>query len=280
MMTPRYAYSQKLKIFVSGASGFLGQQVLLQSDVEDWTSMEPELIPEYSTIIHLAADVSGSDESLVSNIILDTKIVDIACDTNSRLIYASGNHLYPFGLDFTNEDTLKPVGNYALSKFVGEKIATTKMSNNLFICRLADVFGPGQKHGNLFKAIENSLLNKVAITQIGSGSKRRTYMHVTDAALALLWLSKFNLELDNQCPIILNLGYPDSATVQEILRLVSENSNIQIQFQELSEDLSWSDIRTMKTAKFPDDVLNFKSFREALVSYIDEITNKKTTKDI
>lgn len=269
----RNMFSAQTGIFLTGATGFLGGAVMDASNAADWQPLALGDVPEGTNIIHLAANVSGTNGSLAENIALDLEIVDLADRTRGRLVYASGNHLYPFALNCRVGDTLRPVGNYALSKYVGELLVADRLGSRGTICRLPDIFGVGQRHGNFFRALEQALRVGSEIQQFGSGMKRRTYLHVDDAAAAMVWFADQTDELSDGSSRIWNLGYTDSASVVEILDFVSAISGLPKNYVSIDQDESWRDVRTMDVVRFPNQIFKFESFRDALSGYVQQLVN-------
>jgi nucleoside-diphosphate-sugar epimerase len=274
----RTVFSPSLQTVVTGATGFLGRNVLSVSGQSDWTPVDISETPEAASIIHLGANVSGTQDSLAENTSLDKEVIDVAREKKAHLIYASTNNVYALALECSPLDRVSPVGPYAIAKYVGELATDTSLGASADICRLADIFGVGQRHGNFFRALESALANRTELVQFGSGEKRRTYIHVQDAARVMLWLGQQRPDADTGHARVWNVGYPDSATVAEILRLVADESGLPLRQQHFDDDESWRDMRTMKVARFPESVMRWASFREALSDYVRDLMTTTSSK--
>jgi nucleoside-diphosphate-sugar epimerase len=273
----RIVFSPALQTVVTGATGFLGRNVVAVSGQSDWRPLEISDMPVDAVIIHLGANVSGTQESLAENVSLDQKMIDVSRERNARLIYASTNNVYAHALECSPLDRVSPVGPYAIAKCAGEMAINSSLGASADICRFADVFGVGQRHGNFFRAIEAAVADLTELQQVGAGAKRRTYIHVQDAARVLLWLARQRPDADTGHSRVWNVGYPDSATVAEILRLVADESGLPLRQQHLDDDESWKDMRTMKVARFPERVMQWASFREALADHVRDLMTTTTS---
>jgi len=274
----RIVFSPALKTVVTGATGFLGRTVVALSGQSDWSPLDISDTPVDAAIIHLGANVSGTHESLAENVSLDQHVIDVAGEKNARLIYASTNNVYAHALECSPLDRVSPVGPYAIAKCAGEMAINSSLGASAEICRFADVFGVGQRHGNFFRAIEAAVANLSELQQFGAGAKRRTYIHVEDAARVLLWLGQQRPDADTGHTRVWNVGYPDSATVAEILRLVADESGLLLREQQVDGDESWRDMRTMKVARFPESVMRWANFREALSDYVRDLMTTTSVK--
>ena len=123
--------------------------------------------------------------SISTNIIGTSNIVKICSQFNIKLIYFSTNYVYPGNKgDYSENDPVLPINNYALSKFGGE--CAVQMYKNSLILRICMTEKPFV-HKKAFKDVvmnfmyheelaENllKLINKKGIINIG-GPKQTVY---------------------------------------------------------------------------------------------------------
>ena len=264
----RNVYSSRLGILLTGATGFVGRAVQEVSGVTDWSEATLESLPPHSVIIHLGAHVSDTPEARDTNRRLDTEVVRAASSTGSRLIYASTNNVYGLARDCETTDALHPAGDYAQSKVDGESLVRSELGAAGEICRIPDVFGVGQRHGNFFRAIETSVQEGSPLMQFGAGAKLRTYIRVDDLARVLLWLVGHPPEATESETRVWNLGYGDSKTVAEIVATVAQETGLPVEHRDVPGDTSAQDVRTLRVTPLPEGTLAFPTCDAALRDYV------------
>lgn len=267
----RCQYSPSLRVAITGATGFIGKNLIGVFASDDFECCVIEEVPDGATIIHLAADVSPTREALLENAACDTFLVELANQKHRGLVYASGNNVYPFAVECRVSEYPRANDYYALSKILGEKLVSEWARIPSVTVRIADVFGGGQRHGNFFKAIEHSVRTGGPLQQYGKGLKRRTYIHVRELCEMLKFISQHCLECVRPGGEVLNLGYADSASVAEILQIVSELTGVEILARTLDSDRSEFDVRTMFISPLNGYVPCWGGFREALTAYVEQI---------
>lgn len=273
-MDLRCKYSPSLGVAVTGSTGFIGSQLLNTFKVADFKAIPVELIEDAAVIIHLAADVSSTRHAMLTNIAIDTFLLEVVNQKHKGLIYASSNNIYPYALDCRINEFPRCNDHYAASKIFGEKIYSEWTKVPTVSVRIADVFGVGQRHGNFFKAIERSIQTEASLQQYGRGLKRRTYIHIQELCESLKFIALHGLE-DRQPSRSVNLGYADSASIAEILDMVSELTCLTITNIPLEVEKSQFDVRTMQPSLLNGYTPCWGSFREALSAYVDKIKSKK-----
>jgi nucleoside-diphosphate-sugar epimerase len=265
----RSYYSSEHNIVVTGSTGYVGRNLLAAYGRSGFVPVGIESVFN-ATIVHLAADVTSSRDALLTNIDIDTYVLDIANSNNNALIYASSNNVYPYALDCRVNETLRCHDYYSTSKVTGELLIRDLAKTPYLIIRIGDVFGLGQKHGNLFKAIEQSLMHGKQLALIGKGNKLRSYIHIKELVRMIMHLaSKMRgRSCENR---ILNLGYHDALWVYEILSTVSDLTSLEIVQIDQPERTAECDIRTMSVSVLDGYVPLWNSFHSALSNYVSEI---------
>ena len=163
--------ARKLKILVTGASGFVGRSFVQRFAERDdlrlvGVARRPMSMSNYisldltqgldipfqpDVVVHAAAQVSpwGRKKDFFANNVLATEQVINFCRRNSlpRLIYLSSSSVYYKDkpqLDLTEESTIGPefINEYAATKYAGEKLVK-EYTGEYVILRPRAVFGPG-----------------------------------------------------------------------------------------------------------------------------------------
>jgi nucleoside-diphosphate-sugar epimerase len=270
-MDVRCRYSSLLRVAITGGSGFIGSRLERAFGESYFESKAIESIDDGCVVIHLSADVSPTRDAFLSNIATDTWLLELVNERHLGLIYASGNNVYPHAINCRVYDSCRFNDYYAASKIVGESLVTEWAKVPFAVVRIADVFGVGQRHGNLFKAIERSVRARAPLELHGRGLKRRTYIHVDELCNLLKFLATESRL--STCPqSCINVGYHDSATVLEILDWVSSLTGLEISIRAINaEDESCLDVRTMSPTVLPGYTPIFDSFKASLSHYLDEI---------
>jgi len=204
-----------MNVVLTGATGFLGMEVhkclsasghhvvtvsrrdlchdryvvldLARGTLE---SFRKKLLPA-DAIIHLAADVDfcrGFSSQLYEvNTISSILLALVAEETNAQFVFTS-----TAGVAGAAKSTISissevyPDTPYALSKWVAER-AIHSIARDSTILRFGGIFGlNGPAHLGLNATIAKAL-EKELPTLRGSGSGKRNYIYVKDAARAVLW---------------------------------------------------------------------------------------------
>lgn len=266
-------YSPKQRVAITGATGFIGSQLVDAFGSNDFESTAFESIGSGAVVVHLAADVSPTREAMLTNIAADSWLLEIVNQKHKGLVYASSNNVYPYALDCRIDELPRCNDYYSASKILGEKLVSEFAKVPAVSIRIADVFGLGQRHGNFFKAIEQAVRMRMPLKQYGQGLKRRTYIHVHELCEMLKFITLHGLKI-SQPGTVLNLGYSDSSSVKEIINMVAGLSGSLVNEIHLEVDNSGIDVRTMRVSALDGYKPCWGSFREALAAYVDEIQSE------
>ncbi|WP_370279664.1 NAD-dependent epimerase/dehydratase family protein [Pontibacterium sp.] len=167
-------------VCVSGYRGYIGSKFISQ---RPGRVVNLSNVPAGTTLLHLAARADlGADSvsTLSANIILDANVIETVAKNGLKLVYSSTNNVYPLKLNCKVGDEARPDGGYSLSKFIGESMCAGLESREYTVIRIADVFGAGQRHGNFFRAIENSLKNGTVFNLSSKSFKVRSYIYIDE----------------------------------------------------------------------------------------------------
>lgn len=269
-MNLRCKYSARHGIAVTGSTGYVGSKLLESFETPDFVDADFGSLPTGSLIVHLASNMNNTASALTENVLIDSFVLEEVNNKHRGLVYASTNNVYTYALNCRTTDNLRCNDYYSASKVMGEKLFEDMMQAPYVSVRIADVFGIGQKHGNFFKALEQSVRQKTSIMQYGAGHKRRTFIHITDLVQLLKWIATDGFDLATTIRVI-NTGYTDSASVAEIVTLAADMTQLEVTCKNIENDRSAFDIRTMTPTFLPGYSPHWDSFKNAFTGYVEEI---------
>jgi len=151
-------------------------------------------------------------------------------EINKIIFISSGGAVYgDYKNFFSEEDELKPISYYGLSKLILEQIIkfhsmTQNLNYNIF--RVSNPFGDFQNifsNQGLIGTLIIRSLKKEYVTIWGDGSNIRDYIPVE--VLCEYIFSLFKLNLNNQ---VINLASGSSYSINDIIKIINEMSNEEI----------------------------------------------------
>ncbi len=237
-----------MTILVTGSSGFVAQSLIpklekLGFDVIglDWKNGEHtriihdiskslEIEDDIDVVIHLAARLEhekcSKEEFFKTNVDGTEQVLNLAHSKNAYFIYVSTTAIYGSPeCPITENTPIDPNGDYALTKWNGEKICKKYENNGLEVTIIRS--GPilGQRRLGIYKTIFKNLQNNSSIPILGDGDNRLSLVHVEDLVDFLIYLRK------NKKPrLAVNFGgkIPGSVNqiIQELIRYGQSKSKI------------------------------------------------------
>jgi len=225
-----------LTILVTGSSGFVAQSLIpklekLGFDVIglDWKNGEHtriihdiskslEIEDDIDVVIHLAARLEhekcSKEEFFKTNVDGTEQVLNLAHSKNAYFIYVSTTAIYGSPeCPITENTPIDPNGNYALTKWNGEKICKEYENNGLEVTIIRS--GPilGQRRLGIYKTIFKNLQNNSSIPILGDGDNRLSLVHVEDLVDFLIYLGK------NKKPrLTVNFGGKIPGSVNQIIQ--------------------------------------------------------------
>ena len=225
-----------MTILVTGSSGFVAQSLIpklekLGFDVIglDWKNGEhTKIIHDISksleiedgidVVIHLAARLEhekcSKEEFFKTNVDGTEQVLNLAHSKNAYFIYVSTTAIYGSPeCPITENTPIDPNGDYALTKWNGEKICKEYENNGLEVTIIRS--GPilGQRRLGIYKTIFKNLQNNSSIPILGDGDNRLSLVHVEDLVDFLIYLGK------NKKPrLTVNFGGKIPGSVNQIIQ--------------------------------------------------------------
>lgn len=210
-------------ILLTGASGFIGQQLLKRlvslygpENVIALTSQPIEICKyvlhsnyrfskeifisngfhEISTIIHAGAFTpkSGSDanniEKCISNISNTAKLLNAELPSLNKVIFLSTIDVYGADNPIHEQSPVSPISLYGYSKLFCEQLIEKWADQHSKICqvlRVGHVYGPGEEeYKKLIPELMRRLINGKNITLYGEGHEIRSFIFISDIIDAII----------------------------------------------------------------------------------------------
>jgi len=242
----KVAYIEDYELVITGYNGYIGSSIIneFRKLNKKFVLLPIKNIKNCNCFIHLAANVNNDLDTFKRNLELDLEVIKYCDKTKCYLIYASGNNVYPkmVGCDISTHFNINDY--YSASKIVTELLLNSLFSFNYTILRIADVFGSGQRHGNFFKSIEQSIKNRSELFLYGRGLKIRNYIYIKDLVNLIFYFIK---ERQNGT---YNVCYDEPLSIYQIIQKISILSGLKIKYVDYPIENELLDIRTMKPSKF------------------------------
>lgn len=204
------------------------------------------------------------DERKISN--MNNLIFDLTCPfCNTGLTISKS----------TEDDELKPVSTYGITKQVQEQILKMVAQNtglNYAILRLQNVYGAGQSDLNPYTGVINTfskmILQKQDINLYEDGQMLRNFINVKDVADVII--ETINLITEREINSTINVGAEESITLEEMLHVIADVANLKLHFH-TSGDYRIGDVRhAIADCNKLQTVLNFKT-SVPLINGIEEL---------
>lgn len=204
-----------MSLLITGGTGYIGKRLVRQLE-KKYSSIYSVGIEELNLlnytdtlnflknnniteVIHLGWSMENENKAIYDNIEALINLIR-ACDLVKieKFIFASTNNVYGTSGNsclFSENDIPKPddANKYGISKYIGEKLINYTLKEKSCIIRIADVYGPGQTHGNLIKAIVSNVENKENLKLYGKGKRERDYIYIDDVIRGIEFIYENNL---------------------------------------------------------------------------------------
>lgn len=245
-----------MKVIITGATGFIGSNLaasLIKKNLqvfslgrnsggEGYQGIDMQTgnaavlssvdLPDYfkgiDAVVHLAAkQVDSLSEPLQayipSNVVLTENVTLNALTAGvKRMVFASTRLVYPAYCQetFAEDCPYEPDTMYGLSKKIGESIIdhyTRKHKTTGISLRLAQVFGPGDKHRGAVGRFIQQAADDGKLTVFGQGSAFRDFIYIKDV------VSAFETAILSDVPSgVYNIGSHQGYSIKDIASAVCE----------------------------------------------------------
>ena len=243
----------KMKIMVTGGSGFIGGYVvkhLLENDhhVKVLDINEPKVkhknleFVKKSILENLSKDMQGCDSVLhfaallgvdnSDNKPLETMKINLQGSVNvfksaieagiKKMVYSSSSEVYgePRELPIKEDSVKGPVSTYGVSKLAAEiyaKAYNQESGTDIKIVRFFNVYGPGQESNWVVPIFLNKALKNEPISVFGEGNQTRCFTYVEDIAEGVLTVFE-----KGKAGEAYNIGNNKPTTILELAQIVKE----------------------------------------------------------
>lgn len=237
----------KIKIGVTGASGFIGKyliqqllhdnynvSVLAHSDYTYPDSVEvikgdllsPKSVKDFlkntDIIIHLAGrQLPPNSAFFQDNVVATTVLMDCLLESKvEQVIFLSTIAVYgdQKKIIHSESEECSPTTYYGLTKYLSEKSLQywqATMQGKLTILRPFNVYGEHSTKGVVFNILKNIQEDKT-IRIYGDGNQSRDFLHVSDVVNAIM------LSIEKHYSGILNLGTGKKVTILDLAKLLKD----------------------------------------------------------
>ena len=250
------AMLNNMTIAVTGASGFIGKEVLaeletnhnnviaLTRNVEDHEASEccewretdysyqslADAIGGADAVIHLAG-VRGTEDDpgkfavnrdITENLLRAMKAAGVV-----RIVLASTVSVYDDVklMPWTEDAPLKGRTAYGESKIACEKLIEEHAKSGEIsygIARIAQVLGEGERRRGMMNVFMDTARSGGTLKVMGQSIARRQYIYIKDLAKVLCILACGNDRLSSDDNVVVNVGMPNAYTNLEIAEIVNE----------------------------------------------------------
>lgn len=213
-----------MRVLVTGSSGFAGEILVPKlknkgydvigldwkpgnyTDIIQDISKPFNIDKKVDVFIHLAArlehDRCTKNEYYSGNVTGTDNVIKIAEKFNSFFIYVSTTAIYGSPKSpITEQVPIKPNGDYALTKFLGEEICQKYKQKGMQIAVVRPAVLLGRKRLGIYKIIFKNLFRNSMIPLLGNGDNKISFVHIDDFTDFLVELSEKKID-----GLIVNFG--------------------------------------------------------------------------
>ncbi|HVZ62353.1 MAG TPA: NAD(P)-dependent oxidoreductase [Candidatus Nitrosotalea sp.] len=241
--------SSRLKILVTGSSGFIGKHLtkrLNDYDIikDDKTNIEffkkkGKKSPNIDVIIHLGGKTPYSKklrfiDFLDANLKSTLQVLDFCIENKIKKLIFVSSYVYgkPTMRKVNELQHITPHSPYTMSKFLAEQVCefySRTYGLNVIILRPFNIFGREQKKGFIIPNLINAAKTGKKIVMINKKSKR-DFLYVDDFVDLIEKLIKIDLKNE-----VFNVGCGKSYSFEQIIKKIENITNKKIKVKYLND---------------------------------------------
>ncbi len=220
-----------MKIFVTGASGFVGQYLVEQLthaghevDARRFDITTPfTVIEPFDVVIHLAAynitNVGNTDPSIYSRVNIEGTKHVLSGVQAKKYIFLSTTKFYRKGIEIIREDSdIDPQNAYEQSKWQAEQACLNlKPAQELVILRCTNVFGPGQPEKAVIPIFFSKAMSNEPIKVFGPKGTWLQFVYIDDLISAIL-----NVATNPQVHGVFNLASSELVRLEDLASMIKK----------------------------------------------------------
>lgn len=239
-------------ILITGASGFIGQRLLMalvkEYGVDEVLALTSKPLPTFNYLLHwnyafnnnyLIESGYGAIETIIhcgafipkdgnnmdswincsSNIDSTVKLLGLELPNLKKFIFLSSVDIYANDCPLTEQSLVGPSSLYGYSKLYCEKMIASwaqATETKYSILRVGHIYGPGEQEYQKFIPVTiRKILNKQPLQIWGTGEEIRSFLYIDNLIEAILIFLKKDIDLD-----VLNLVGGSRTTIKELVELL------------------------------------------------------------
>lgn len=226
---------------VSELTAQFGERITaVEADLQEPRALASVVACRYDVVFHMAASVGvryvneNPYETARNNLLCTVNVADFALAGGcGKIVYASSSENYAAGSDLgitpiptsehvllTIADPKLPRWSYATSKIAGESLVLSMAHKHPIVpvvLRFHNVYGPRMRLTHVIPELVERVRRKVDPFPIYGSDNTRSFLHVDDAARAVILVADCA-----QGPDIFNVGSADEVMISEVAELIFE----------------------------------------------------------
>jgi len=186
-----------------------------------------DIVFHLAAIVDVARSVAEPQHCHSVNVDGTLTVLEAAREVDARVVFASSAAIYgdPESVPISEAAPKQPLSPYGLDKLAADRYV--RLYNDLYalptvVCRLFNVYGPGQRGGDYSAVIQIFIEQAQAsepITVHGDGTQTRDFVHVHDVVRAFAQVAT-----TTHVGEAFNIGTGESVTIRELAAMVQDRA--------------------------------------------------------
>lgn len=200
-----------------------------EKTLSDLFKMKLEVCIHLAALINVQKSIDHPQEALNTNVYGTFNILERARSADTKVVFVSTCMVYDVAsrsAPITEKHPIKPASPYAASKLAAENLVQSyhyAYDLPTLILRPFNIYGPFQRtdgEGGVVSVFIRCKLEGKNLNVFGNGTQTRDFLYVEDCAD---FIAKASFS-DNVNGEILNAGYGEDTSINELALLISQNS--------------------------------------------------------